>query len=1076
MSVVTPIDAARQLLTRCIRFRNEGRNEAVLRQEFTSWLRQVFPNPLDNAWVNHYTEGSEAGTHIARAGGGVSQRFIDNLIRSTAIEYESDLRQHSRWEQGYQQVKEYVAGVVRAGTPIAQVRGILSDTVDWYVFDAQLAEHVDANHCGPEDVILSEVEALKVTETDELTARRFIDFLRKHLAREQSRPLTASFIATDLGLESPAYNRHIDALSVLVEKGRRDDSAVSLATELWSRFVDYLEQQEGAFRVSAYVDELYIAVVARLLCFNILQRRAQLSDDAELAEILNGQVFLDRFHLHNMVEQDYFGWMVKAEYLTDILPVAREIQHDLYAYDFTVIVDEDLFGRLMTQLARRTARKLLGQEWTPSWLSRLLAQKCLELLPAHELPRLLDICCGSGSILAEVLKALKAKYPDISFANLTAAITGFDIDPLAILLAKTTWVATLTEEILASSNLVTVPVYHADSLFAVTPLSKRLPILGEDQDVVIDLDSQVIGLPSELISPRYRDLFDQVIDWAYDEAREAQLRGEGILVTQERVTSLVDALLAQQEEPPSDELRARFIKAIYHLACRMVELALANRNGIWAFILRNTYRPGLLAGQFNGLVSNPPWLAMSQFADNPYKEYLSTRSLAYGIKPSGAAFLHLELATTHLLHAIDRYLKPSSGVVCLIPGTVFNGQHHAKFRAASYLEAERPVPFELQEIWAIAPGTFKVRSAAVIGIKQASPHQVSRSEPRGFVVTSEGPQEVPFEVRSLGSRTAWVLGDSQTSYTATGSDDVPPQGADLMPRTAVCVEILSRGGAEWQVRTPDRNDSSYFAVKGAKKLRNATFPGWVAPSFIHRMLQSLNLLPFTLDGNFVHIAIPARRNEKGEWEIYDASAIRTMGFRETARRFQRIDSAMQNENVLDPLHEKINERNKLALQVFGEDQYLIVNGAGGEIACAACLPLAGNADIVIDQTLYWRLVSNEDEAWYRVGLINSEVLTETIRVFNPSGEFGERHLHTLPNRVIPPFDPSDVNHMTIAGLAEELASLARSLIVGDERVSDPEKPIQNRRRHLREKLKLLAPYDQLEVTCSAVLASQDLHN
>ena len=48
-----------------------------------------------------------------------------------------------------------------------------------------------------------------------------------------------------------------------------------------------------------------------------------------------------------------------------LLPVAREIQRDLYAYDFGLPVGEDLFGRLMTQVASRSRRKLLGQEWTP---------------------------------------------------------------------------------------------------------------------------------------------------------------------------------------------------------------------------------------------------------------------------------------------------------------------------------------------------------------------------------------------------------------------------------------------------------------------------------------------------------------------------------------------------------------------------------------------------------------------------------------------------------------------------------------------------------------------------------------
>jgi hypothetical protein len=161
------------------------------------------------------------------------------------------------------------------------------------------------------------------------------------------------------------------------------------------------------------------------------------------------------------------------------------------------------------------------------------------------------------------------------------------------------------------------------------------------------------------------------------------------------------------------------IDAVYALANRMADLAVNNRNGIWAFILRNTYRPGLLSGQFNGLVSNPPWLAMSGLADNPYRELLTLRAKLYGIRPGGQSFLHLELGTTHLLHAVDRYLKLDASVACLVPGSIFNGHHHEKLRQRKFLSAKRPVALDIVEVWQVEPGTFKYPGAAIIGRKRA---------------------------------------------------------------------------------------------------------------------------------------------------------------------------------------------------------------------------------------------------------------------------------------------------------------------------------------------------------------------
>jgi methylase of polypeptide subunit release factors len=1049
-----------------MQLRAANRPEAVLRAEFQSWLRQVFPDPADETWVNHYSEGSESHTRIGTDSGSIANRFIDNLVRSTVIEYESDLRQTGLREHGQDQVREYIAGTVRAGTPVSQIRGVLSDTVEWHVFDAELAEGIRPEACTKANITLREVEVFEPATVDDENANRFGAFLKKHLAREQSRPLTATNIAFDIGLESLPYRRHVDALLGLVNSGRSDDSSIALATDLWSRFVDGLERVRGGFRAAMYVDEMYIAILARLLAANVLETKASLSDDSELSEIITGSFFTAKFRLKNMVEDDYFGWMLREPYLTRLLPIAREIQRDLYAYFFLTLEEQDLFGRLMAQLARRSQRKLLGQEWTPTWLAKQLAVRCLDLIPKGESPRVVDMCCGSGSILAEIVKEQVRRKKLTDIVEVANVATGFDIDPLAVILAKTTWVATLAPRLKNASADIIIPIYHADSLFATTPVSV-VPAPGEKGDFVIGLDGRNITIPAELIHPAFRGLFDDIVDWAYDEAKAAAKRKRGE-ATRERAATLIDNLAKKHSVSIDAPLRIRIVIATDLLAKRMTELALANRNGIWAFILRNTYRPGLLVGQFNGLVSNPPWLAMSHLADNPYKTQLSKRSALYGIKPSGASHLHLELATTYLIHAIDRYLMPGSAVVCLLPGTIFKGHHQQKFRDAAYLSSPRKVPFELRELWDVAQGTFKVRAAVVVGAKRESPDEV-RSETKGFHVDRAGLSELEFIVHRRDKRTAWALGGPRSSIATGTTESVPPQGADLMPRTAVCVEVLDRRGPEWQVRTPAPTSPLYFGVKDAKQLKGKNFPGFVAPRFLFKMIQSLNLLPFACGSPFAIVALPIQRKRSGEWIILRPSEIRTSGFRQTALRFERIDEVIAKSKVGKSLGERIDERGKLTFQVFPKDQYLVLSGAGGGISCGACIPINQYEDIVIDQTLYWRIVQTKTEAWYRVGFLNSDAITNAIRVFNPEGEFGGRHPHTLPHRFIPAFDPADDAHREIANLAEKIAKRAASIIDQDHKLGDPNNTIASRRRRIRRLLIDLPDFKRLEHVCAAML-------
>lgn len=1063
---------AKALIERCREHRDAGKPEAVLRSEIQARLYLIFPTAEDESWINHYSAGTEAHTKVGTAGGGAAHRFIDNLVGATTIEYEADLRITAKYDEGFAQVRDHAAGLVREGVPVSQVRGILSDTLDWYAFDAALAPGVDPATCTPDDITLSPVDQLQLATADDLAAEKLSGFLRKHLAREQSRPLKADLLTLDLGLHSAPYARSAAPLLGLVNDGSASDTSIALATELWSQFVDYLEGEGGAFRAAAYADEVYLLILARLLSANVLAGKAMLSSGDELRAILDGSHFRDRYQLDNMVERDYFGWLASPPHIGRVIPIARDIQRDLYAYDFSWRPEEDLFGRLMAQLARRSQRKLLGQEWTPAWLAHQLAERCLANLPSGEPPRIVDMCCGSGTMLAEVLKTARDRLSLAGIAALHDVATGFDIDPLAVSLSKTTWVATLAPEIKAAGSPIVIPIFHADSLFAVTPVSAALPFLGEEEAIDVTLDGVTVKLPHALVQPEYRDLFDRIVDWAYDEARDAQQKGTAAKFPAQAIAAfLATAGPAATGAPLPDSLQESLVPAVKALVERMAELAVAGRNGIWAFILRNTYRPGLLTGQFTGLVSNPPWLAMSGLADNPYRKVLTGRANLYGIRPAGQSFLHLELGTTHLLHAVDRYLKPGASVACLVPGTVFNGHHHEPLRQRRFLTSKRPVALEIAEVWQVAPGTFKYPGAAIIGHKRAGVAGLG-TEPFGFVALPAGLEEAEFSTRRIGAqRTAWVLEKGGEPIAAGGMKELPQQGADLMPRTAVCIDILSDSGAEYRVDTPRKGSPWGFTVKAAKELKDARFPGHVAPCFIHRMAQSENLLPFVLGSHCAPIAIPAARDADGAWQLYEDADIRRMGHTQTARRFEAINARLAKIGQGKLLRERIDERGKLSKQVFGAGGYLIVAGAGGKHICAACVPVADAQDLVIDQTLYWKVFDHADEAWFCVAMLGSHAMTEAIMPFNPKGAFGERHIHALPYRLMPEFDPANEDHVRIAALARDIAGIAEKAVAADGYLNDPNKALHVRRTKLREQLAATSEMKELELLCAAALGT-----
>ena len=172
---------------------------------------------------------------------------------------------------------------------------------------------------------------------------------------------------------------------------------------------------------------------------------------------------------------------------------------------------------------------------------------------------------------------------------------------------------------------------------------------------------------------------------------------------------------------------------------------------------------------------------------------LTGRAHIYGIRPPGPSFLHLELGTTHLLHAVDRYLSSGSSVACLVPGTVLNRHHHELFRQRKFLHAVRPVALEINEVWQIEHGTFKYPGAAIIGHKRTKPNGLAKTAIGGFLAKRERLEATDFLIHTIGDkRTAWVLEKDGLPVSASAAVDIPPQGADLMPRTAVCIEISMR--------------------------------------------------------------------------------------------------------------------------------------------------------------------------------------------------------------------------------------------------------------------------------------------
>jgi len=1081
------LSAAKDFIRGAVKLIEEGSNEQVVRDHFTSSLRSLFPETP--TWIVEHIQGGEAAlkTHRKNA---ITTSFVDNLIGLTPIEYEANLQTPTKFDSGHKQVQKYCASLLNDLGDPTQIVGVLSDTVRWHAYGI-IVKPGRGKPFEADDIELRELTSIDVSAATDVDASRLIDFLLRYLKRIGSRPLDAFSIAHDLGFESPFCERHFVALQEVVREGFSiKPEYAKLIKELWCSFVSYVvaKGKTTEFDVIEYTRELYVLTLGKLICANAIEARSLISSDVELAEILRGDFFQSR-GLENFVEYDYFGWLnAEGQIRQRLIHIARQVQQDLRAYDFARTPAEDIFGQLMAQLAERSQRILLGQEWTPTWLARALVSNTLQKLPPGIPPRFIDMCCGSGTMVVEVVRQLKQRIEATGTVAekaqrinlLTEAITGFDIDPLAVMLSKISWVLAAKDWLEPfGTHRVTIPVYHADSLFAMTPLSRENS--GDARKVRLHLAEHSLELPTILISAGWQGVFDSIIDRAYTIATHT----ETLRLTKEDVKSVVDVALRFAPKKSTEEGEA-IAKFLVELIDKIHKLSIAGRNGIWAYILRNNYRPGLVAGQFNGLVSNPPWLALSKIADNPYKKALQELADSLGIRPQGPSFLHLEMSTIFLLKSVDRYLQDDAVFGCVVPETVLNGHQHNLFRAGAFAQAERPVSFAVHEIWKVDESAFKNRAAVVFGKKRVSAHW--DSIPGRYIAQTGAFEALQFKQVLLGSRVVWTDQQAVDATNLFHPADFE-QGADIMPRRLFFHEVRNAETSGMVSLAPIQEGTSNltFLVSDAKQLKDfrLSVPCVVSEKYVFHVLMSKMLSPFHL-AHSAKAFLPLKRNDSGEWtptsefdlsrDAADASALRA--FKQIAKEIAKLDDVAP-EAIFEGMWRRLNFRNKIGKQsIIDGEGYLVLTGAGGSDICAAFLDLRINSHnkLLIDQTLYWALVSTEEEALYLTGLLNSDAANELIKAFQPRGQQGERHIHELAFGITPPFDSEQQSHMEVVNatktlLREYLAFVKSKQEAGDREFLQwlaPSKSLARRRSKLRDAISTLPAFADYASACRAV--------
>jgi hypothetical protein len=211
---------------------------------------------------------------------------------------------------------------------------------------------------------------------------------------------------------------------------------------------------------------------------------------AAFAALERGRTFRE-YGIRSFVGGDFFGWYLTAwneeiEQSASIL-AQRLAQYDPGPLELDPENARDLLKRPYQCLVPRQIRHDLGEYYTPDWLAeRLIVQTLGETDLGDARKRVLDPACGSGTFLVILIKHIRrqAQRRGLSAAKplelVLRNVVGFDLNPLAVIAARTNYLLALGDLLAARQGEIEIPVFQADSVLTSSP-----PCSPEPYDYIV---------------------------------------------------------------------------------------------------------------------------------------------------------------------------------------------------------------------------------------------------------------------------------------------------------------------------------------------------------------------------------------------------------------------------------------------------------------------------------------------------------------------------------------------------------------------------------------------------------------
>ena len=397
--------------------RDNTRSEATLQAD----IRQlVLTAPLSLSAEDVVTADLETPVGI--------RRRIDIEVGSCLIEVKRDLSAGSVLPDAIEQLADYLAA--RQKETGCRYVGILTDGADWRC--VCLPGEAEA---GPP----REVSAYKLSPTRP-DPEPFLIWLEGVLATARDIPATPREIRQRLGAGSSAHDLDRATLLELFTR-HRDHPAVRMKRRLWARLLTTALGTQFEDSDELFVEHTYLVNTAEIIAHALVG--FDLKSIAP-ASLLSGSKF-EESGIAGVVEADFFDWVV---HVPGGEPFVRSLARRVGRFRWQE-VGGDVLKVLYESVITAPTRKRLGEYYTPDWLAERIVSTTIER-PLET--RVLDPSCGSGTFLFHAARrylaaAEAAGLPlESALSGLTRHVLGMDLHPVAVTLARVTYLLAIGRE------------------------------------------------------------------------------------------------------------------------------------------------------------------------------------------------------------------------------------------------------------------------------------------------------------------------------------------------------------------------------------------------------------------------------------------------------------------------------------------------------------------------------------------------------------------------------------------------------------------------------------------------------